>query len=150
MSKQYFEITKAEIVKEPIVLERSVDVERYKMKFEEVLDPYPDRWQLNFFEKMSVWINNGAKYSKIIFLIIDLIIKLGVKMEEKKVTTNDQKTTNSGIIQVIVAAVSGLVALVWGKDIPADIQVILVTVAGGIYALAGFFGSWFTNKPDAK
>lgn len=149
MRKQYFEITKAEIVKEPIILERSLDVERYKMKFDEVLDPYPDRWKLNFFEKMSVWINNGAKYSKIIFLIIDLIIKLGVKMEKKK-TTNDQKTTNAGIIQVIVAAIAGLIALVWGKDIPTDIQAILVSVGVGIYTLAGFFVGLFSNKPDAK
>ena len=68
------EITKAEIVKENIELKRDLDIDKYKQKLIEVTDPYPDRWKLKFFEKISLWVSKGAKYSKVIFIIIDLII----------------------------------------------------------------------------
>ena len=66
------EITKAPMVKEPIVLTRDKDIEKYKQDLGEFIDPYPDMFKLNFFEKMSVWINQGAKYSKVVFIVINL------------------------------------------------------------------------------
>lgn len=143
------EITKAEIVHEPIILKRENDVEKYKQKLIEVADPYPEMFKMDFFDKMGLWLQNGAKYSKVVFIIITLITKIGGKMNEKQVTTNDKKTTNAGIVQLVVGALSGAIALIWGKEIPSEMQILLVSVAVGIYSLAGFFVGLFSNKQDA-
>lgn len=137
-------ITKAEIVKEPIVLTREKDIEKYKLKFEEVLDPYPDRWKLNFFDKMSVWIGKGAKYAELIFIIITFITKIGGTMA----TTNDQKTTRVGIIRGIIAAIVSIVTLFFAVDIPAELQTTLVGVIAGIWSIFEIVQGFFTNKPD--
>lgn len=142
------EITKAPIVKEPIILKRDNDIEKYKFQFEEVIDRHPDMFKLNFFEKMSVWISDGAKYSKVVFIIINLIIKIGGVMSDKKVTTNDQKTTRTGIIQGIIGAVISILALFFTIDISAEMQQTIVGVVAGIWSIVVFVQGYFTNKPD--
>lgn len=142
------EITKAPFVKEPIILKRDNDVEKYKMKFEEVLDPYPDRWKLNFFEKMSVWIEQGAKYSKVILIIINLIIKIGGKMSEKTPLTNDQKTTRTGIVKLILSALAGIVTIFFGTEISPEAQNVILGAILGVWGVVELIQGYFTNKKD--
>lgn len=143
-STELKQITFAPIAKEPIILPREDDVEKYKMKFEEVLDPYPDRWKLNFFDKMSVWIGKGAKYAELIFIVITFITKIGGTMA----TTNDQKTTRVGIIRGIIAAIVSIVTLFFAVDIPAELQTTLVGVVAGLWSIFEIVQGFFTNKPD--
>lgn len=137
-------ITKAPMVKEPIVLTRDNDVEKYKIKLEEAIEPHPDLFKLNFFDKMSVWINQGAKYSKAIFIIINLIINIGGKMP----TSNDKKTTRTGIVKGIIGAVISIVALFFTIDITPELQQTIIGVIVGIWSIVEFVQGYFTNKPD--
>lgn len=143
--KTYIEITKANIAHEPIILTRENDVEKFKMKFEEVLDPYPDRWKLNYFETMSVWISKGAKYANLIFIVITFITKIGGTMA----TTNDQKATRVGIIRGIIAAIVSIVTLFFAVDIPPELQTTLVGVIAGLWSIFEIVQGFFINKPDS-
>ena len=136
------EITKAPIVKEPITLQRE-EVEKYKVKLLEYADPYPDQWQLNFFEKMSVWVYQGAKYSKAILIIIKLIIKVN-----SMATSNDKKTTRTGIVKGIIGAVISIATLFFTIDISPELQQTLIGVIVGIWSIVEFVQGYFTNKPD--
>lgn len=137
-------ITKAPMVKEPIVLTRDKDIEKYKQDLGEFIDPYPDMFKLNFFEKMSVWINQGAKYSKVVFIIVNLIIKIGGTMA----TTNDKKTTRAGMVKGIIGAVISIATLFFTIDIPAEIQTQIVGAIIGVWGIVDWIQGYFTNKPD--
>lgn len=137
-------ITKAPIVKEPIDLTRNLKVEDFKVEFDELIDPYPDMWKIDFFDRVGMWIQNGARYSKLIFIIISLITKIGGTMA----TTNDKKTTRTGIVKGVISAIVSIVMLFFTVDIPAELQTTLVGVVVGVWGLVEIVQGFFTNKPD--
>lgn len=137
-------ITKAPMAKEPIDLTRNLNVEDFKVEFDELIDPYPDMWKIDFFDRVGMWIQNGAKYSKLIFIIISLITKIGGTMA----TTNDKKTTRTGIVKGVISAIVSIVMLFFTVDIPAELQTTLVGVVVGVWGLVEIVQGFFTNKPD--
>jgi len=107
-------------------------------------DPYPDQWKLNFFDKISYWLHNGAKYSKLVLTLIKIITKIGIAMS----TTNDKKTTRTGIVKGIIAAIISIVTLFFSADIDPEIQNTIVGVVVGVWGLIEWVQGYFTNKPD--
>lgn len=140
------QIEKAHIVTEPIELQREQDVEKYQLHFEKQVDVMADEWKLSFFDKIGLWIENGAKYTKLVFLIIKIFTKIGLVMA----TSNDKKTTHAGIIKVIITSIVAVISIFFSVDIPQDIQATLIGVVVGIWGLIEFFQSFFTNKEDKK
>lgn len=136
------EITKAPMVKEPLELKRQV-----KLQYRELVtltDPYPDQWKLNFFDKINYWLHNGAKYSKVVFTIINLITKIGITMS----TSNDKKTTRAGIVKAIIAALMIVVNIFFSVDLPEGAQDVLITAVLAVWGAIELFQGFFTNKPD--
>jgi ribosomal protein S16 len=136
------EITKAPLAKEPLELKRQI-----KLQYRELVtltDPYPDQWKLNFFEKINYWLNNGAKYSKLIFTIINLITKIGITMS----TNNDKKTTRAGTVKLIITAIVNIIAIFFATEIDAGVQEAIALFIINAWAIVDWIQSFFTNKPD--
>lgn len=136
------EITKAPLAKEEIKLKREVELKYWELGIE--ADPYPDQWKLNFFDKINYWLHNGAKYSKVVFTIINLITKIGITMS----TSNDKKTTRAGIVKAIIAALMIVVNIFFSVDLPEGAQDVLITAVLAVWGAIELFQGFFTNKPD--
>jgi hypothetical protein len=138
------QITRAQIAQEPFVLKRDKDVEKYKQKLIEAIDPYPEMWKLNFYDKLSMWISKGARYSKLIIIIINLITKIGGTMA----TSNDKKTTRTGLVKGIIAAIVSVIMLFFSVDIPTELQSNLAALVVLAWGIIESVQGYFTNKSD--
>ena len=136
------DITKAPLAKEEIKLKRDIELKYWELAIE--ADPYPDQWKLNFYEKLTYWLHNGAKYSKLVFTIINLITKIGITMS----TSNDKKTTRTSIVKGIITAIVSIVTIFFSADIDPEMQATLIGVIVGIWGIFDWIQGYFTNKPD--
>jgi len=133
-----FKIWTRELEQEPIKIRTEDKVRYLKQKIEELPEV-----SISVFERVYYIFHTGLKYTKVMYYLIKIIDKIQrLKMD------NNQKTSKAGTIKIIVAALSAIIAIIWGESIPAGIQETLVGVAIGVYALVDFFIDLFTNKPD--
>lgn len=136
--KKNFKIWTRELEQEPIKIRTEEKVRYLKQKIEELPEV-----SISVFERVYYWFSNGLKYTKVMYYLIKIIDQIQrLKMD------NNQKTSKAGTIKIIVAALTAIIGIIWGKDIPGDIQAVLVSVAVGVYTLIDFFIDLFTNKPD--
>lgn len=102
---------------------------------------------LTFWENLYIFIQAIKKAPKILKLILQLI-RIYLRVKEMKKKSNDEKTTIAGIVKMVIAFIVSIVNLIWGADIPADIQSTAVSVAVGLWGLIEYFSGKWTNNND--